>query len=332
MLVVVVSILLALSVGAIILRISNFNPWEVYSAMFKGSFGSIYGLSETIVKSIPLMLAGLGVAIACRMLLWNIGGEGQIYMGAFVAAGIALFGPELPAVVMVPIMFLAGFLGGALWGFIPALLKAKIGVNEIITTLMFNYVAILWNDYLVFGPWKDPQGFNQPLTAKFPSYTMLPVIPGTRIHLGIIFGLAAAVILYLILMRTRWGYEVRVTGESHNAARYAGINISRNIILVLMLSGGLAGLAGAVEVAGVLGRLQQGISPGYGYTAILVAVLAKLNPLAVVLVSFLFGGLLVGGYTAQTIGVSMAIVYILQGTIIFFVLAGEAIAKYCMKL
>lgn len=331
LLVVVNSFVLALLVGAVFIRVNSFNPWEVYVTMFKGSFGSVYGLSETVVKSIPLMLAGLGVAIASRMLLWNIGGEGQIYMGAFAAGWVALFGPQLPAVVMVPLVLLAGFIGGALWSFIPALLRAKMGVNEIITTLMFNYIAILWMDYLVFGPWRDPNGFNQPLTAKFPEFAMLPVLPGTRIHLGVLLGLAVAVILYFVLMRTRWGYEVRVTGESQNAARYAGMNTTRNIILVLMLSGGLAGLAGTVEVTGVLGRLQQGISPGYGYTAILVAVLAKLNPFSVVLVAFLFGGLLVGGYTAQTIGVSMAIVYMLQGAIIFFVLAGEAIAKYRVR-
>jgi len=329
--VVSIAIVLALLVGAVFIRINGFNPWDVYVTMFKSSFGSIYGLSETIVKSIPLMLAGLGVAIASRMLLWNIGGEGQIYMGAFAAGWVALFGPELPAVAMIPAVLAAGLIGGALWSLIPAFLKAKMGVNEIITTLMFNYIAILWNDYLVFGPWRDPNGFNQPLTAKFPSSAMLPVLPGTRIHLGVLIGLAAAVILYFVLMRTRWGYEVRVTGESQNAARYAGMNTTRNILLVLMLSGGLAGLAGAVEVTGVLGRLQQGISPNYGYTAILVAVLAKLNPFTVVLVSFLFGGLLVGGYTAQTVGVSMAIVYMLQGAIIFFVLAGEAIAKYSFR-
>lgn len=330
-LVVIIAIALALLVGAIFIKINGFNPWEIYVTMFKGSFGSVYGLSETVVKSIPLMLAGLGVAIASRMLLWNIGGEGQIYMGAFAAGWVALFGPQLPAVFMIPLVLLAGFIGGALWSFIPAFLRAKMGVNEIITTLMFNYIAILWMDYLVFGPWRDPNGFNQPLTAKFPASAMLPVLPGTRIHLGVLLALAAAVILYFVLMRTRWGYEVRVTGESQNAARYAGMNTTRNIILVLMLSGGLAGLAGTVEVTGVLGRLQQGISPGYGYTAILIAVLAKLNPFSVVLVSFLFGGLLVGGYTAQTIGVSMAIVYMLQGAIIFFVLAGEAIAKYSVR-
>jgi simple sugar transport system permease protein len=274
------------------------------------------------------MLTGVGIALAARMLLWNIGGDGQIYMGAIAASGVALFIPRLPAIVMIPTMMAAGFAGGALWMAVPALLRAFMGVNEIITTLMLNYIAISWNDYLVFGPWKDPRGFNEPTSAQFPSTAMLSTLWGSRVHIGIFFGLAAAVILYLVLKRTRWGYEVRVTGESQKAARYAGMNIKRNILLVMLISGGLAGLAGMAEVAGVLGRLQQGISPGYGYTAILVAVMAKLDPLAIVVVSLLFGGLLVGGYAVQTIGVPNAIVSTLQGAIIFFVLAGEFLARY----
>ncbi len=331
LIVLIISIILALAVGAIFIRINSFDPLEVYQFMFESSFGSAYGISETIVKSIPLMLSGLGVALAFRMLLWNIGAEGQIYMGACAATAIALYFPRLPSGIMIPAMLLAGFVGGAIWSLIPGIMRARAGVNEIITTLMLNYIAILWVNYLVFGPWSDPASFNQPITPKFPVSAMLPTLPGSRIHMGIFLGLVFAIVLYLVLTRTRWGYEIRVTGESESAAKYAGINIVRNIMLVMLVSGGLAGLAGMAEVAGVLGRLQQSISPGYGYTAILVAILGKLNPLAVVIVSFLFSSLLVGGYAAQTIGVPAAIVSMLQGAILFFVLAGEFIARFRLR-
>lgn len=330
LLMLIISLLLALVLGAFFIKFSGFNPLQVYKLMLTGAFATTYGISETIVKAIPLMLAGLGVAIAFRMLLWNIGAEGQLYMGAFAATWVALFFPDLPKELMVSMLVFAGFLGGALWSLIPAISRAFMGVNEIITTLMFNYISIFWIGYFVYGPWKDPQGFNQPLTAKFSETAMLPVIPGSRVHAGLLLGLAAAAVLYSILTFTRWGYEIRVTGENEKAARYAGININRNIILVMCLSGGLAGLAGMAEVTGVLGRLQQSISPGYGYMAIIVAVLARLHPLAVVFVSVLFGGLLVGGYTVQTIGVPTAIISTLQGAILFFVLIGEYLSKYAL--
>ncbi|OIQ54650.1 ABC transporter permease [Neomoorella thermoacetica] len=324
----VISVILALAVGAIFLAATGFQPMKVYQSMLNGAVGSKYGISETIVKAIPLMLAGLGVSVAFRMLLWNIGAEGQFYMGAFGASWVALTFPHLPAYIMLPAMFLAGGLMGALWGLLPALPRAKWGVNEVITTLMLNYVAILWVDYLVYGPWKDPKGFNFPLTATFSDAAALPTIAGTRVHVGLIFALVAAVLLAIILWHTRWGYEIRVIGESARAARYAGMNIERNIILVMLLSGALAGLAGMSEVAGITHRLQHGISPGYGYTAIIIAWLAKLHPATIILVSILFGGLIVGGYSVQTAGVPAATVSMLQGAILFFVLGGEILTRY----
>jgi ABC-type uncharacterized transport system permease subunit len=327
----VISLLLAFLLGALIIRFSGFNPLEVYKMMFAGAFTTSYGISETIVKAIPLLLAGLGVSIAFRMLLWNIGAEGQLYMGAFAATWVALTFPNLPRVILLVLLVIAGFLGGALWNLIPALTRAYMGVNEIITTLMFNYIANFWIGYLVFGPWKDPEGFNQPFTAKFDQNVMLPTLAGTRIHFGLLLGLIAAILIFVTLNHTRWGYEIRVTGENENAAQYGGINIRKNIILVMCLSGGLAGVAGMAEVTGVLGRLQQGFSPGYGNTAILIAVLAKFHPLAIIVVSFLFGGLLVGGYTVQTIGVPTSIIFILQGAILFFVLAGEFVTKHRLR-
>ena len=322
------SVVLALGFGAAFLLATGHDPVKVYAAMWKGAFGSKYGFSETVVKAIPLMLSGLGVSIAFRMLLWNIGAEGQLYLGAFAASWVALSFPDAPASVLLPAMVLAGFLAGALWALLPALPRAFLGVNEVITTLMLNYVGILWVDYLVYGPWKDPKGFNFPLSRPFSPSAVLPTIGGTRVHLGLVFALVAAAGLHIVLRRLKWGYEIRVIGESPTAARYAGMNIARNILLVMFLSGGLAGLAGMAEVSGITQRLQHGISPGYGYTAIIVAWLAKLNPWAVVAVSFLFGGLLVGGYSIQSAGLPAATVSMLQGAILFFVLGGEILTRY----
>lgn len=327
----VASVVLALISGGIFLALTGYNPGEVYRIMFNGAFGSVYGLSETVVKAIPLMIAGLGVSIAFKMLLWNIGAEGQLYMGAFAASYIALFHPDLPWYQMLPLMALAAMLTGGIWALLAAIPRALLGVNEVITSLMLNYVGILWVDYLVYGPWKDPKGLNFPLTAPFPEQATLPTLGDSRIHIGLVFGLLAAAFLFIVLNRTRWGYEIRIIGESTKAARYAGMNIMRNIMLVMFLSGALSGLAGFSEVAGITHRLQHGISPGYGYSAIIIAWLSKLNAWAVVAVSFLFGGLLVGGYSLQTANLPAATVNMLQGVILFFLLGGDILNRYRIK-
>ena len=322
------SIVLALLLSGVFLSIKGIDPVKTFMTMLKGSFGSAYGFSETIIETIPILIASLGVSVAFKMKLWNIGAEGQIYMGAFAASGVALFFPQLPAYVMLPAMLLAGFLAGAVWALIPAIPKAFLDVNETIVTLMLNYVAILWVDYLVYGPWKDPKGFNFPFSPPFPPAAMLPVIPGTRIHLGIVLALIFAVVLFILFKNTTWGYQIKVIGQSSNAARYAGMNIKRYIMLVMLISGGLAGIAGMGQVSGVIGKLQHTISTGYGYTAIIVAYLAKLNPLVIVIVSLLFGGLVTGGYAIEVVGLPSQIVTMLQGAILFFVLGGEILARY----
>jgi len=329
-----ISLLLALIFGGIILLAAGANPLTTYKAMFLGAFGSKYSLSETMVKAIPLMLCGLGVSIAFRMLFWNIGAEGQLAVGGIAAAGVALFGAErLPAAVLLPAMLVAGFAAGALWGLVPALLKAFIRVNEIITTLMMNYIAILWVEYLFYGPWKDPAGYGFPGTAQFPETAWLPRLPGTRLHLGLAFAIVAAIFIWLVLGRTKWGYEIRVIGENPRAATYAGISLMRNIILVMVLSGGLAGLAGMAEVSGIAHRLQKGLTVGYGYTAIIVAWLGKLNPWGVLLVAISLAGLLVGGDQIQiTMQLPAAVALILQGAILFFMLGGELFTRYRLRL
>ena len=322
------SLVAALAVGALFLTLTGRDPVEVYEAMFKGALGSRYGLSETVVKAIPLMLCALGISAAFRMQLWNIGAEGQFYMGAFAASWLPLTVPELPAVLMLPGMMLLGAAAGGLWGLAPAVLRARWKVNEIITTLMFNYVAILWVDYLVYGPWKDPKGFNFPLSAKFPAAAALPTFGDSRIHMGLFIALLLAVFFWIIFEKSRWGYEIKVIGSSESAARYAGMNISRNIFQVMILSGAVCGLAGMTEVSGIVGRLQPGLSPGYGYTAIIVAWISKLHPAAILVVSVLFGGLQVGGFFVQTMGVPASVSSMLQGAVLFFVVGGEFLTKY----
>src|SRR5437899_1187420 len=208
------SIVGALVLGALVLLLAGHNPLEVYGAMFSGAFGSGNGLAETLVKTIPLLLAALGVSVAFRMLLWNIGAEGQLHLGAIFATGTALYLlPWATSFVLIPAMVLAGAVGGGLWGLIPGFLRAYLRVNEIITSLMLNYVAILLSEYLVYGPWKNPQGFGFPGTATFPDAAWLPRLLPTRVHLGLLFGLIAAALLFVLLSRTGWGYEIRVIGR-----------------------------------------------------------------------------------------------------------------------
>ncbi len=327
------SLFLALIFGAVILIAFGVNPLQAYQVMLKGSLGSSYALSETLVKATPLMLTGLGVSIAFRMLFWNIGAEGQLAMGGIAATYVALFlSDQLPAPLILPLMFVAGVVAGALWGLIPAFLRAAVGVNEILTTLMMNYIAILLVEYLYLGPWRDPQGYGFPGTAPFPEVAWLPRLTG-RVHAGLIFAVLAALLLWLVLTRTRWGYEIQVIGENPRAARYAGINIGRNILLVMLLSGGLAGMAGMAEVAGISRRLYHGLTVGYGYTAIIVAWLANLNPWGVLLVAFLMGALLVGGDQLQVaLQLPAAVALVLQGAILFFMLGGSIFVNYRIRV
>lgn len=326
------AILMALTMGAVFLMAYGFNPLMVYVAMFQGAFGSFYGFSETLVKAIPIALCSLAVAIAFRMQLWNIGAEGQLYLGALAASWVALNVHNLPPMVILILMFMAAALAGGIWGAVPGGLKAYLGANETITTLMLNYVAILWVDYLVYGPWKDPHGYNFPLTPVFDQNAWLPILFGNRVHIGLLLVIIVAVVLYLLIEKTTWGYRVRVIGQSQSAARYGGMNVKRTIIMAMLLSGAIAGAAGMVEASGITHRLQHAMSPGYGYTAIIIAWLSGLNALAILPVSFLFGALLVGGYSVQSSGIPFAIVLMLQGSLLFFLVGGEVFSRYRLRL
>jgi ABC-type uncharacterized transport system permease subunit len=328
------AIVLALLLGAIILALVGSDPWKTYAHIANASFGSIGVFSDTLVKAIPLILVGLACSLAFRMKLWNIGAEGQFFLGAFGASAIVLI-PVLPDTaprwLFILLMVLAGMACGALWGFIPGYLKAKFNVNEVISTLMMNYIAIAWNNYFIYAVWSEG-GFQ--MSKVFPDNAWLPrladyakAIPlfrGLTLHLGIVFGIIAAVIVWIILYRSQWGYEIRLIGDNPQAARYSGIPIMRNTVLVMMVSGALAGLAGMSEISGVVHRLQGTISPGYGFTGIIVAWLAKLNPFVVILVSILFGALILAGREIQPSGVPKLI----QGIILVCLISTDFLMRY----
>ena len=324
------SIFVALLIGGFLFLLVGANPLRAYGEMLWGAFGSLDNFSEVLVRSTPIILCGLSVGLAGSMLIWNVGAEGQLVMGGVAGAWVALFvSPVLPTFAVIPAMIAAGFLGGALWGLIPGILRAKLGVNEIITSLMLNYVAIFWLEHLYFGPWRDPAGRGFPGTAMFPDVAWFPRFFGTRMHLGLPIGLAAALFIWYLLAHTRWGYEIRGAGANPRAALYARINIQRSILWVMLVSGGLAGLAGLCETAGIHYRLQQGLAVGNGYVGIVVAWLAKLRPGAIVVTSVLLGALMVGGDQVQiAMQVPSAIGLALQGAILFCVLGGQVFQDY----
>ncbi|MHC1784282.1 MAG: ABC transporter permease [Anaerolineaceae bacterium] len=332
------AIIIALLIGALVIKLAGGDPWRAYKHIGEASFGSLGVFSDTIVKAIPLMLVGLGCAIAFRMKIWNIGAEGQFYMGAF-GASLVVLAPILPAKtsgwIFIPVMILFGMAFGAFWGFIPGFLKARFNVNEIISTLMLNYIAIAWNNYWIFAVWTEG-GFQMskvfPKTAWLPRLAdyakEIPIFRGLTTHLGLLFAILAAVIIWMILYRSKWGYQIRLIGDNPRAANYAGISITRNIVLVMMLSGALAGLAGMSEITGVVHRLQEKISPGYGFSGIIVAWLAKLNPFVVIVVSILFGALLLAGREIQPSGVPKMI----QGIILVCLIASDFLLRYSIRI
>jgi simple sugar transport system permease protein len=313
------------------------NPFFAFKKIFSGSFGSLYGFKETITKAIPLILIGGGLALAFKAKFWNIGAESQLLMGAIFGTWVGLnWGPSLPSVVIVPVMFFAGFLGGALWGLIPAVLKLRFAINEVISTLMLNYICAEFLTLLIVGPWKSPKKFGFPYTDDLPESAILSLFPGSRIHLAtLILAVVAAVVLTVMIYKTRFGYEVRVIGENPDAAKYAGIDFSRTTVLVMAVSGGMAGLAGVGEVAGIHHYLSypDSISSGYGFTAIIVAWLAKLNPFYVIFSGIFFAGILVGGDAIQiSLGLPAATVEIFNGTLLIFLIMGDFFTKNKVRL
>ncbi len=334
-LITLIFLFLAFLAGSALFLYAGVNPVEAYYAVAQ-SFVNPLLLAESIARGIPIMLVSLGLAIAFRMNFWNIGGEGQLYMGMFAATGVVLWNLEthvIPDPLLLPVMFLASFVVAGLWGVIAAVLRAKLEINEVLTTIMLNYIAILFVDYLVYGPWKDPHGYGFPLTKPFPPSALLPSIPGTHVNMGLAIGIIAAFLVHVLMSRSKIGFEIRVTGDSFSAARYAGISYFKIATVVMMISAGLAGLAGLTIVSGIIGRLRPRASPGYGYTGIIVAWISGLNPWLIVPVSILFGGLLVAGDTLQSaMRLPFAITQVFQALILIFVIMSEFLKKYRIQI
>jgi simple sugar transport system permease protein len=320
------AVAVGLVLSALVLATIGQSPLDALRTLLEGAFGSEFALRQTVLKAVPLALAGLAVTLPLRLNLWNIGAEGQLHAGAIGATWVALTFGGWSAGALLPAMIIASFLTGAFWALLAAVPRALLGVNEIITTLLLNFVAILAVAYLVTGPWRSTAAtsLNFPVTNLFPEAAVLPQIG--RIHVGVFFPLVIAVVLLFLLYRSRWGYEVRMIGSSPATARAVGIPIARNIVVAMLVGGAIAGLAGMIEVSSTFGRLRQGISPGYGFMGIAIAALAGTSLLGTIGVAFLFGGFVVGGLALQTQGVPQAFVLLVQGIILFCALAGTRLA------
>ncbi len=325
--------LAALGVGALMLVILKVNPGEAYGALWEGAFGSTNAIAETLVKATPLLLVGLGICIAFRADVINIGGEGQMVVGALVATLVGLNMAESPGWLVIVVALLAGFLGGAVWGGIPGFLKAYFHVNEILSTIMMNAIAVQLMNFLLRGPMIDPAqaelASKIPQTARLLDQFRLPRWVPTRLHLGALIAVVLAILVYILLWRTTIGYRIRAVGQNPDASRYAGINVNRNIVLALFLSGAFAGLAGAIQVYGVNYRMiTDGSATGFtgsaGFNGIVAALFGQLHPIGTIPASILFGALLVGANKMQrVVQVPSAMIIALNGLVVIFVVSSE---------
>lgn len=320
----IIAVLGSFLIGSILLLLLDINPVEAYSALIRGAFGTQRLIITTLLKSIPLIFAGLAVTLAYRGGVFNIGAEGQLYVGALFAvwAGTVLI---LPYPWHLLVALLLGIVGGMLWGAIPGYLKASRGMNEIIVTILMNYIAIFTASYFVHGPLKE-EGWNTQTPAVAES-AQLPIIwEGTRLHAGFLLALLCVLAVYILLFHTTLGYRIRMVGTNIEAARYAGVKTTTVMALTMALSGGLAGLAGTTELLGVQYRLIDNFSPGWGFDAIAVALVGRLHPLGALLAALFFGALRNGANSMQTaVRVDVVVVYILQGLAIIFLIAGASV-------
>ncbi len=320
------AIIMALLVGTIFIMAIGKNPITAYIALLQGAFGDTYSIGETLENTTPLILTGLAVAFAFRVKLFNIGAEGQFLMGALAATWVGT-SLSLPSVIHVPLVLLAGIVVGGLWGGIAGLLKAIRGVHEVISTIMLNFIAIFFISFMVSGPMKEESALDIPQTLKMADTAQLmKILPPSRLSAGIIIALLAAAFIWWLLWKTTIGYEVRAVGLNFFAAEFGGIKPNYNMFLAMLISGGLAGLGGAIIISGLFLRFQHGFEPGYGFTAIAVSLVGANNPPGVVLAALLFATLSQGALGMQNVaGVPQDIVYIIQALVIFFVAAPQIV-------
>ncbi|CAD7029018.1 ABC transporter permease [Pseudorhizobium endolithicum] len=328
------ALVLTLFFGGIMFWTLGKNPFDALYSFFIEPLLEVWSLHELAIKAAPLILIGVGLSICYRSNNWNIGAEGQFTIGAITGSILPVLYPEWHSPMILPLMLVMGMIGGALYAGIPALLKTRFNTNEILTSLMLVYIAQLYLDWLVRGPWRDPQGYNFPQTKAFVPEAVLPeVLDSGRAHLAIVFAIVVAVAIWFMMRFMLKGFEVTVLGQSERAGRFAGFSARRMVWFSMLLSGALAGLAGISEVSGSIGHVQPSISPGYGFTAIIVAFLGRLNPLGIIASGFVLALTYLGGEAAQlSIGISDKVSRVFQGLLLFFVLSCDTLIHYRLRL
>jgi len=329
-----IAVVLTLLASMVMFWILGTNPLQAIHAFFIEPISTLDGLAELLVKATPLVLIGIGLSLGFQANIWNIGAEGQLTLGAIFGGVLALAFFDVDTPFLLPAMLIAGIIGGMAWAAIPAFLKTRYNTNEILTSLMLTYVGLLLLSYLIHGPLRDPDGFNFPESRLFHDAAVLPIIfEGTRLHIGWLIALFVAVLAWILIVKHIIGFQIRVIGMAPAAASFAGFKEKRLVWLTLLMSGGAAGLAGVIEVAGPIGQIVPVVSPGYGFTAIIVAFLGRLHPIGVVLAGLLMALTYLGGDSAQiTMNLPNAVTGVFQGMLLFFLLASDVLIRYRIKI
>ncbi len=329
----IIAVILTLITGSIIFSIMGFNPFFALHTFFISPISTTYGISELLVKATPLALIATGLAFCFKNNIYNIGAEGQLTMGAIFGGGIGIYFHDTNSFWLLPLMIIGGAIGGSLWAMIPALLKNKFNTNEILTSLMLVYVALFILDFLVVGPWRDPEGYSFPKTRSFSDSGRMPLLfEGLRIHIGLIITLILIFISWFVFAKTIFGFQLKVSGFSPLAARYAGFNQKALIYLAFGICGAFAGIAGLAEVSGPIGLLYRDISPNYGFTAIIVAFLGRLHPLGIIFSSLVIALTYLGAEDAQLfMQIPAAVGFLFQGLVLFYLLGADFLVKYKLE-
>jgi len=329
----ILAVILTLITGSIIFSLMGFNPFFALHTFFISPISTTYGISELLVKATPLALIAIGLAFCFKNNIYNIGAEGQLTMGAIFGGGIGIYFHDTNSFWLLPLMIIGGAIGGAFWAMIPALLKNKFNTNEILTSLMLVYVALFILDYLVVGPWRDPDGYSFPKTRPFSDSGRMPLLfEGLRIHIGLIITLILILISWFVFAKTIFGFQLKVSGFSPLAARYAGFNQNTLIYLAFGICGAFAGIAGLSEVSGPIGLIYRDISPNYGFTAIIVAFLGRLHPLGIIFASLVIALTYLGAEDAQLfMQIPAAVGFLFQGLVLFYLLGADFLVKYKLE-
>ena len=329
----ILAVILSLLISSVLIIYAGGKPLESYYYILKGSWGSKFAITETLVKAGPLLLTGLAASLAFNAKFWNIGMEGQLYAGAIATTWIGITFTTLPSYILIPFIIISSFIAGGLWGLLAGYLKVKFNANEVVTTIMLNYIMINIVGLLVHGPWKNPKTMwpSSPIIAKAARFPLL--VKRSRLHIGVLIAFIAAIIIYILLKRMVIGYRIRAVGASPKASEYGGIDVNKIFLFTILISGGLAGLAGAGEVAGVQKKLIEGLSPEYGYAGVVVGLLGRLHPIGVILSAIFFASLITGtGMMQRLTGVPVALTYAIQGITLITILALTIFSEYQIRI